>query len=424
MYLLQPAWIAASPAYNARMQGAALPDPSADALDASAALARGIVDELEVSGGWLRFDRWMARALYEPGLGYYAGGSRKFGADGDFVTAPELGRLFAVCVSHQLQTWFAQGVELRVTEFGAGSGALAAALLECLDAAGLPSVRYDIVELSGELAARQQATIAARIPQALARVRWRSAMPERLGGVVIGNEVLDAMPVRLFRLRAGQVLERGVVARPGPVFEFQDRPADPMFAEAVCAALGSAGWPAPDALPASMDYVSELGEQASAWVRTVAERLDRGVALLFDYGFPSAEFFHPQRAQGTLVCHYRHRVHDQPLIWPGLQDITAHVDFGAMAREAVAAGAQWLGYTSQGAFLLGSGLLDAMAFAPSADAAARARQSREVQQLVSEAEMGELFKVCAFARGIELRPGPGFERSDRSHRLFDEGQGA
>jgi SAM-dependent MidA family methyltransferase len=448
-----------------------LPEPPPQALAASRALAHRLALKMQAAGGWIGFDAWMAQALYEPHLGYYGGAAAKFGPTGDFVTAPELGSLFGRCLARHCAAWFEQGVPARITEFGAGSGALAAQLLVALDHLGVDLQGYDIVELSGELAQRQREHIASLCPQWLNRVGWLSSMPETFSGIVIGNELLDAMPVRLFRIEAGRVFERGVVRKTahtepvesqasdsGPAkphlgevqvdaevdaevdvevdveFAFSDRPADPVFAAKVEQALGHAGWPALRELPAGVDYVSELAEQALGWISTVASRLKAGAVLLADYGFPSGEFYHPQRHRGTLVAHYRHRVHEAVLQWPGLQDLTAHVDFGAVARAALDSGAQWLGYTSQASFLLGCGVLELAAAqaqnheaatlgappgvgAAHMDPTAGARLAREIQQLVSEAEMGELFKVCAFCAGVSLSPGPGFSRTDRSDRL-------
>lgn len=432
-----------------------LPSPPLEAIAASRRLAARVADEVLAAGGWVGFDRYMARVLYEPMLGYYSGGAAKLGAAGDFVTAPMISPLFGQCVAAQCLQWFDAPSALPrvVTEFGAGDGELAAQLLGAFDAAGLTDLRYDIVELSAELAQRQRERIARELPQALPRVRWLYELPPALSGVVIGNELLDAMPVRLFVLRGGQVFERGVTVEAGAVgggdeagarnaggaavpgaadgggrpgeggrssdhgdtvrFAWRDRPADPAFAGRVAAALADAGRP-PAELPDG--YLSELNEQAEGWVATVAGRLERGVVLLFDYGFPAGEYYHPQRGAGTVMCHYRHRAHADPFRWPGLQDITAHVQFDAIARAASVAGCDLLGYTTQAHFLLNCGLIDAVSAARGDDAFAAARDAAAVQRLVSEAEMGELVKVIAFGRGVE-DDAVGFARGDRRHRL-------
>lgn len=347
----------------------------------------------------MRFDEWMGRVLYEPGLGYYSGGSRKFGAAGDFVTAPELSGFFGGCIAEQLAQWFDEGVPPVVYEFGAGSGTLAAQVIETLTQRGVP-LQYRILEVSGELRERQRERIGVSADKSGAmNVAWLDALPERIDGVVLGNEVLDAMPVRLFALNDGRVCERGVELAPdGSLFRFVDRPAGPSFEARVRAALAASGWARQGGWPSP--YVSELGEQASAWVRSVGARLGHGALLLADYGFPAAEFYHPQRDQGTLVCHYRHRVHSDPFWMPGLQDISAHVDFSAVAAAAQTVGLDCLGYVSQARFLMSCGLLEQVAAQPLSDPVQRARLNASLQQLLMESEMGELLKFIAFGRGL------------------------
>lgn len=393
-----------------------LPEPDPAERDRSLRLVARLHDEIAAGDGAIGFDRYMAIALYEPGLGYYASDRRKFGPAGDFVTAPELTPLFGACVADQLAAWL-PGIAPCLWEFGAGSGELAAQLLSELEALGFGSVQYRIFELSAALRARQQATIAARVPQALGRVRWLDALPDRFDGIVLANELLDALPVRLFELNQGRVLERVVTraseaapARAGltpgaasPLgLALTSRAADPAFARSVEARLARAGWPAP---LVATGYRSELGEQAAAWVASVSERLADGVLLLIDYGFPAAELYHPSRASGSLNCHYRHRSHAEPLWRPGLSDITAHVDFSAVHDAASRAGLSCLGYGSQAAFLLGCGLAQRFTERQSpSDAAGYAQAAQALQMLVSEAEMGELFKVIALSRGVDRAP--------------------
>lgn len=386
----------------------ALPAPPAQAAQASRELAARIADAIGRAGGWIGFDRYMALALYEPRLGYYAAGSRKFGAEGDFVTAPELSPLFGQCVAAQCAHWFGS-VQPRIVEFGAGSGALAAELLASLDALGEAPERYEIVEVSASLRERQRELLARRVPELLGRVSWLDALAPRIEGVVVANEVLDAMPVRLFRWSDGAVHERGVACAPAGGFAFADRPADDAFAGRVRRTLEQV-W-GEGAAPRG-DYVSEVGEQAAGWVATIAGRLARGAMLLFDYGFPRAEYYHPHRSTGTLQCHYRHRVHGDPFLWPGLQDITAHVDFTAVAGAARDAGLAALGFASQARFLLDCGLLDRLAALPRSDAREWAKQAQAAQMLLSEAEMGELFKAIAFGRDVP-DDAPGFATRDR-----------
>ena len=408
------------------------PVPDAAARQASDLLSRRIAQRIRAAGGWIGFDAYMQSALYEPGLGYYSGGAAKFGPAGDFVTAPEISPLFAACLARQCAQWFGHLPEC-IHEFGAGSGVLTADLLLELERLGHRDVDYRIVELSGELRERQRRTIEARAPALAARVQWLDRWPDGIEGVVLGNELLDAIPARLFRLRDGQVLERGVALEDGDArgaavhgavptgdetagvrFAWRERPADPAFEAAVRARLAApiaeAGgdWPG--------DYESELGEQAGAWVAELAGRLRRGALLLVDYGFPAREYYHPQRRLGTLMCHYRHIAHGDPFLLPGLQDITVHVDFSAVAQAAAGAGLDLLGYTSQAALLFNLGLVELLQQIPMEPAADYLRLTQGVKRLISEAEMGELFKAIAFGRGL---PGDalGFLRSDRSAGL-------
>ena len=404
--------------YNRRVRTIQLPLPSPEARAASDRLADRIAERIAAAGGWIGFDVWMAMALYEPALGYYTGGARKFGQAGDFVTAPEISPLFGACVATQCAQWF-ERAPARIVEFGAGSGALAADVLETLQELGTPADEYLIVEVSGELRARQRDTIAQRAPSMAGRVRWLDAWPQRISGVILGNELLDAMPARVFRVRDGAVFERGVAlgaSLEGPGFQWRDRPADGGFEERVRARLAGPLTDAEGDWPS--DYVGELAEQSEAWVREAASRLELGAMLLLDYGFPRREFYHPQRALGTLMCHYRHHAHGDPFLLPGLQDITAHVDFTAVAEAAADAGLDLLGYTSQARFLFDLGLLDRLARPPGAAAAGidYRRQAQAVHTLVSEAEMGELFKAIAFGRGMPP-DALGFVRGDRSGAL-------
>ncbi|HQN14045.1 MAG TPA: SAM-dependent methyltransferase [Quisquiliibacterium sp.] len=405
------------------MRSSGLPPPSPDALASSARLSRLIAQRIAAAGGWVGFDTYMQWALYEPGLGYYSGGSRKFGAEGDFVTAPELGPLFGTCIAAQCAQWFAH-VPRSILEFGAGSGALAAQVLTALEARGIGDVDYAIVELSGELRARQAATLAERVPHLAARVRWLDAWPDTIRGVVLGNELLDAMPARVFGLAGSDVVECGVaVASAGasdagdpdagdsedaPRLCWAERPAEAGFAQRVRARLAQA-WDGPAQARA---YIGELGEQAEAWIRQLADRLVCGAVLLLDYGFPRHEFYHPQRHRGTLMCHYRHRAHTDPFLWPGLQDLTVHVDFTAIAESARGGGLDLLGYTTQARLLLDLGLLDEVQLSGAPGSAAYVRATRAVHTLISDAEMGELFKAIAFGRGVP-DDALGFRSADR-----------
>ncbi|UVA79825.1 class I SAM-dependent methyltransferase [Pandoraea commovens] len=394
-----------------------LPVPETDALEHSRRLTAYLADAIEADGGWLPFDRFMELALYAPGLGYYAAGAAKFGrlaADGsDFVTAPELTPFFARTLARQLGEVFEQTGDAQVLEFGAGSGRLAADLLLALEAEGTPCEQYSIMELSGELRARQRDTIEKAAPHLLDRVTWLDQLPDAFHGTMIGNEVLDAMPVRLWARRPdanGQPVwfERGVVLTPEG-FAWEERLYTGPLPEALDALA---------VLPPTQEYLTETHEAAAAFVRSVAPLLARGVLLLIDYGFPAREYYHPQRAGGTLMCHYRHHAHDDPFYYPGLQDITAHVEFSGIADAGVEAGLDLLGFTSQARFLMNAGIIDLMSTLDPTDQKTFLPAAAAAQKLLSEAEMGELFKVIAFGRAMDEWAGlVGFVNGDRSHAL-------
>ncbi|WP_148318609.1 class I SAM-dependent methyltransferase [Achromobacter xylosoxidans] len=393
-----------------RPSPANLPPLDPAAQEHSAAMAAHLRDAIAANGGWLPFDRWMALALYAPGLGYYAAGNIKLARadsggknpEGDFVTAPQLTPLFARTLARQAAQVLRQTRTDTVLEFGAGTGALAEGVLGELDALGLEQTRYLILEVSADLRARQ----AERLAAFGSRVQWLDALPDAFSGCVLANEVLDAMPVSIFRWSEdGTVLERGVALDAARDFIWEDRPAPPALPDAVAGRM-----------PALPGYVSEINPQAEAWVAAMGRWLERGAALLVDYGFPRGEYYHPQRAGGTLMCHLRHRAHGDPFTAPGLQDITAHVDFTAMADAAQDAGLQVLGYTSQARFLMNAGLMDLLAQLDPSDAQDYAKTVAPMQKLLSEAEMGELFKVLAVGRGM-TEPLTGFARGDRLGKL-------
>lgn len=392
--------------YNGRVPTGApctLPSPTADELAHSDRLRTHIRAEIGASGGAISFARFMQLALYAPGLGYYVAGQRKFGADGDFVTAPELGPLFARCLARQCRQILAALEGGDILETGAGSGILAADLLVELESLGRLPEHYFILEVSTDLRARQAETLRQKAAHLLARVHWLDALPPTFRGIVLANELLDAMPVERFK-----ITENGInqlhVAWDDDRFTWRERPADMSIRSRL------------EPLALAPDYTSEVNLQAEAWIRSTADILQQGVLLLIDYGFPRAEFYHPHRSHGTLMCHYRQRAHHDPLILVGLQDITAHVDFTAMAEAGTASGLALLGYTSQAAFLIGAGLEQLVTMSEPENTRAHLALTQQIKKLTLPHEMGELFKVMAIGRGMP-EPLPGFSIQDRRGRL-------
>ncbi len=376
-----------------------MPQPDADAAESSRRLAALIAAEIEQAGGWIPFSRFMELALYAPGLGYYSGNARKFGAAGDFVTAPELSPLFAQTLAAQVEPILAASAP-HILEAGAGSGALAVGLLRELERRGALPERYDILELSGELRARQQEAVARGVPHLAGRVGWLDVLPDTFSGLVVANELLDALPANLVAWREDGIFERGV-ALADDAFAWQERPA----AGALLAVSQGLTFVSPP-------YVSEINLAARAWVSEWGRVLKQGALLLIDYGFSQREVYHPQRAEGTLMCHYRHHAHGDPFWLPGLNDITAHVDFTAVAEAGHDAGLDVLGYTSQAQFLLNCGLAQLLEARQEDGALAYAALASGAQKLISPAEMGELFKVLMLGRGSDV-PLPGFGHGDR-----------
>jgi len=377
-----------------------LPEPSSDALAVSHALERLIREAIRANDDWIPFSRYMELALYAQDLGYYAGGSAKLGKDGDFTTAPEITSLFGATLGLFAADLFG-AVPLRILEFGAGTGKLADDLLVALAQRNIEVASYQIVELSAELRDRQQRRLAAH-PQ----VNWLLVPPAEFSGLVLANEVLDAMPVPLLVKRDGRWLERGV-GLDRERFVFMDRAATPLLASQI---------PEADELPEG--YLTEVHPRQSGFIRMLGDMLaagSGGAALLIDYGFPAREYYLPQRTGGTLMCHYRHHAHVDPFYYPGLQDITAHVDFTEMARTALASGLTVGAYMSQAAFLLAS-KLPALLQQRSADPPSSwLPVANAVQKLTSPAEMGELFKVLLLTREIAVPEA--LLAQDRSHRL-------
>jgi SAM-dependent MidA family methyltransferase len=380
-----------------------LPVPTSDALAHSQRVAAHLRALIHDAGGWISFAQFMEAALYAPGLGYYAAGAMKFGAAGDFVTAPGMTPLFGRTLAHAIAPVLAE-TDGEVLELGAGSGRLAVDVLGELARLDALPARYCILDVSADLRARQQDTLTRELPQLAGRVHWLDALPAHFSGVILGNEVLDALPVALVHWTEDGPLSRGVIVE-GDAFAWQDRPIDDPQLRARA-----------DALNLVPGYLSEINLAADALIASLAQVMDRGLLLMIDYGFGAAEYYHPQRHMGTLRVHYRHHALDDPFYLPGLCDLTAHVDFSSVARAGMAAGLELAGYTSQAGFLLNSGLTELLMQTPPADAAAYLPQANAVQRLVSPAEMGELFKVIGFGKG-GIAPLAGFARGDRRHAL-------
>ena len=381
-----------------------LPGPAPEEHALSQRLTELIRAEIDHAGGSIPFARFMELALYAPELGYYSAAKHKFGAAGDFITAPELGSVFAQCLARQCAQILDTLAKGDILEVGAGSGALAVQLLLELEHLEKLPEKYLILEISTALRARQRALFAEQAPHLLERVLWLDKLPSAgFHGIVLGNELLDAMPVDRFHTRADGVAQLQIGWEENR-FVWRETTAN----DALRARVTTLDLPE--------DYVSEISFAAEGWVRSVADILEQGVLLLVDYGFPDREFYHPQRATGTLMCHYRHRAHTDPLLFVGLQDITTHVDFTAIAKAGSESGFNLLGYTSQALFLLGCGLDALTTRIDMADARAHLQFTNEIKKLTLPHEMGELFKVIAFGRGVDT-PLAGFRLQDRRGRL-------
>ena len=386
-----------------------LPDVSEAALQHSRALKQLIQAELAAAGGWISFERYMRLALYAPGMGYYSGGAAKFGQEGDFITAPEISALFGRAIAQQA----AQVLELTgdggdILEFGAGTGKLALDLLLELEKLGSLPRQYFILEVSAELQQRQRLLFEKAAPHLASRLVWLEHLPSEFTGLILANEVLDAMPAHLLAWHGTDLFERGVTSNDDE-FQWSDRPLREGELLAAARELNLR-------IDSDGGYISEINLDTRRFMRSLGDVLRRGVILLIDYGFGRDEYYHPQRNRGTLMCHYRHRVHDNPFYLPGLQDITSHVDFSAVADAAGNAGLELLGYTSQAYFLINCGITGILAQSPVENAKDYMPLANQVQKLVSPAEMGELFKVIAFGKNVR-QPLAGFVSGDKSRML-------
>ncbi len=383
---------------------AALPEPPEELKQLSDELREVIRQEIRADGP-MPFSRYMEMALYQPGLGYYSAGLHKLGEQGDFITSPELGSLFAGCMARQIEQVAAQFGTYDILEIGAGSGRLAADILQLIDAPFRPR-RYLILERSADLRKVQRERLAATAPRDLDRVEWLDRPPEKdWQGVILANEVIDALAVERFRATPSGVEQICVLAT-GDAFGWSSRPAPSELATAfsnLSVALQSG-------------YQSELNLQLPGWLSAVTRSMRRGLALFIDYGYPRSEYYLDQRTDGTLICHYRHRAHDDVFFWPGLQDITAFVDFTALAEAADLSGLQVEGYTSQVMFLLGCGLEQVLASQAAQSDDEGMSINAQARQLTMPGMMGERFQVMGLGRNLDF-PLSGFELLDLCHRL-------
>ena len=382
-----------------------LPIPSATALAHSAQLVERLQHKMYQHGGAISFYEFMQTALYEPGLGYYVAGLRKIGAEGDFVTAPEISPLFSHSIANQCAQLLTELPHSSILELGAGSGRMAAQILLRLEQLACLPEHYFILDLSPDLQARQRETLAVDAPHLLSKVQWLNRLPPfPFQGVILANEVLDAMPVELFTVTTFGITSVQVVSHPEG---FRFTTADSQQVAEIEKLL---------AHDLVLPYTSEFNPALAAWIHSLADCLEAGAILLIDYGYERADYYRPERNQGTLLCHYQHRVHANPLIYPGLQDITASVDFTAVAEAGLAAGLDLAGYTTQAAFLLNCGLEDLFIEALQTHPQASYHLAQQVRSLSLPAEMGERFKVMALTKGF-TPPLLGFRLGDRQHRL-------
>ena len=381
-----------------------LPTPNAQALAHSALLHQLIASEIEKAGGWIDFAHYMHLALYTPDLGYYSHLGKKFGESGDFVTAPEISALFGQCLATQAAP-ILQSTQGQLLELGAGSGKLACDLLTALDAMQCVPSHYFILEVSAGLRERQHQYLQKSLPQHLFnRITWLDSLVHDFSGFIIANEVLDALPAHLVHHQTGQFFARGVQNKQGQL-TWANSPNLPAHVLAMASSVDLAN-----------DYMSEFNPAAIGLINSLADCLIEGAMLMIDYGFNQAEYYHPQRRQGTLMCHYQHHAHDNPLIYPGLQDITAHVNFTAIAEAAVAKGLTLEGYTNQAQFLINCGITNILNQTPADDVSKYLPLAAQAQKLLSPAEMGELFKVIGFSKHL-TQPLLGFAQGNKAHTL-------
>lgn len=372
-------------------------------------LVQRIREAIEAGGGWISFERFMEMALYEPGLGYYSAGSTKLGSEGDFVTAPEISPLFSRCLANQCVQVLDTVTGGHILELGAGSGVMAADVLSELDRQQKTPERYLILEVSADLRERQRALLQRRLPHLMDRIEWLDRLPEDFRGVLLANEVLDALPIQRFRIRGLQVNQLGVTWQLGRL-DWSEVHADAALEATVREIEFNLGEPFVDG------YTSELNLRLPQWIAGIAASMKEGAAFFIDYGLPRKQYYASNRSAGTMLCHFRHRFHDDPLINVGVQDIGAWVDFTAVAEAAVAAGMSVAGYTTQAHFLIGAGIEQFLAPANDEELASRLQMARQAMLLTLPGEMGERFKVIGLTKGVQL-PLRGFTVRDLAASL-------
>lgn len=387
-----------------------IPRPEAAALEHSERLVQAIRTEIDAGKGHIGFDRYMEMALYEPGLGYYSAGARKFGKDGDYITAPELSSLFSICLARQCRQTLSDISDGVILELGAGTGKMACDILLELKRNGMLPGKYLILETSADLRQRQQQLLKEHLPDCMNRIEWLSRLPEHpVKGVILANEVMDSLPVHRVVDRNGRVKELCVTWNKDG-FTWTELDAESWLVSLTENIKNQIqySWDTP--------YTTEINTSVNPWIKTLAEKLKQGLILLIDYGYTRSEYYHPQRVGGTLLCHFRHRVHEDPFLYPGLQDITASVDFTTVAEAAAAAGLEISGYTTQAHFLIGCGLEEILASHSDTDQVRYLELARQVKLLTLPGEMGEIFKAIGLARGIQGKP-LGFRINDQRMRL-------
>ena len=385
------------------------PQPDTHAAAVSQALLDTIKQEIKAERGAIPFDRYMELVLYAPGLGYYSNGTQKFGSAGDFVTAPEVSSLFGRCIAHSVAKVLASLSGGDLLELGAGSGVMAVDVLRELQALDQLPAHYYILDRSADLRERQRQRFEKDIPEFLPRIVWLDQLPDTpINGVILGNEVADALPVKRFRWSAGKAIELGVSIKDDALIMTRLLNTDQTLCGMLSGVARSCGWPD--------GFESEFSPTLPAWIQSLSACIDQGALLLIDYGCGRAEYYHSQRNRGTLMCHYKHRAHPDPLLFPGLQDITAYVDFTALAYGADAAGLQLAGYCAQAQYLLDNNLEGMLAEIDQSEAAVFFKRVSEIKTLTLPGEMGERFKAIAFVKKEAASPG-GFTMQDLRSRL-------